>query len=117
MKSLTTMPSGSAADLGVADGEGPPEAVGDGLAVAACDVVGLECEPETGPVPQLTTRKISSGAARRIRGKRRTHDAVTCRPRRGLSPAHGGSVPAGKTSRLMVLLSAPPELNDSRNVQ
>src|SRR5260370_14232754 len=101
MKSLTTMPSGSAADLGVADGEDPPEAVGDGLAVAACDVVGLECEPETSPVPQLTTRKISSGAARRIRGKRRTHHGVTRKPRRGLSPAYRGGVPSGQAARFI----------------
>jgi hypothetical protein len=110
MKSLTTMPSGSAADFGVADGEGPPEAVGDGLGVALCNAVGLGCELDAGPGPQLTTRKISSGAAPRIRGKRRPHAAVT-------PNSVYGREPAGSTSRLMVLLRGPFEFQDSRNVQ
>src|SRR5712692_8800739 len=60
MKSLTTIPSGSATDFGVADGEAPPVALGDVPEVAVCDVVGLGELDTAGPGPQLTTTTISS---------------------------------------------------------
>src|SRR5260370_5136229 len=107
MKSLTTMPSGSAADLGVADGEAPLVGLGDALGVAVA--VGLGFDP-LGPMPQPTTRTINAGAAHRIRGKRRTPAVLT-------SNSAYGREPAGSTSRSIVLLCRPFKFQDSRNVQ
>ena len=106
MKSLTTTPSGSAAEVGVAEGDAPLVGLGDAPAVAVCDALGLECELDTGPGPQLTARTISSGAAQRIRAKRRTDQAVT-------RMHHDGKVPAWSTSRLMVLVCGPLEVQNN----